>query len=78
MFPFSDILKIHEYFYQYIFVTDPDDTDLQPSKELLDLYSYKVEQLAEIINRVYNEDDIKRLLAKLAKVERGQISVRIS
>ena len=54
---------------------DPDDTDQAPHPELLALYHYKTAQLAEIIGRVYNEDDVKKVSAKLAKAERGQIAV---
>ena len=55
--------------------TDPDDTDAEPSDELMKLYMYKLGQLEEILGRVNNEEDVKRVSAKLAKAECGKIPV---
>ena len=41
--------------------TDSDQVDSKPSSDLLDLYFYKIDQLREIVKRVYNADDMKRL-----------------
>ena len=39
------------------------------------LYMYKLGQLEEILNRVYNDEDVKKVSDKLAKAECGQIPV---
>ena len=46
--------------------TDSDQVDSKPSSDPLDLYFYKIDQLCEIIERVYNADDMKRLSIKLS------------
>ena len=46
--------------------TDSDQVDSKPSSNLLDLYFYKIDQLREIVERVYNPDDMKRLSIKLS------------
>ena len=46
--------------------TDSDQVDSKPSSDLLDLYFYKIDQLREIIERVYNADNMKRLSIKLS------------
>ena len=46
--------------------TDGDQVDSKLSSDLLDLYFYKIDQLREIVERVYNADDMKRLSIKLS------------
>ena len=46
--------------------TDGYQVDSKPSSDLLDLYFYKIDQLHEIVERVYNADDMKRLSIKLS------------
>ena len=46
--------------------TDSDQVDSKPSSDLLDLYFYKIDQLREIVERVYNADNMKRLSIKLS------------
>ena len=62
-------------YYQTYPHTDPDDTDAEPSDEMMKLYMYKLDQLEEILSRVYDEEDVKRVSAKLQKAERGKILV---
>ena len=45
---------------------DSDQVDSKLSSDLLDLYFYKIDQLREIVERVYNADDMKRLSIKLS------------
>ena len=58
-------------------LTDGDVGDVQPSDELLDLYYYKLNQLREILQTVYNYEDAKRVSSKLVQSQRGQIGVGI-
>ena len=46
--------------------TDSNQVDSKPSSDQLDLYFYKIDQLHEIVKRVYNADDMKRLSIKLS------------
>ena len=46
--------------------TDGNQVNSKPSSDLLDLYFYKIDQLCEIVERVYNVDDMKRLSIKLS------------
>ena len=55
--------------------TDSDQVDTEPASSLLDLYYYKVDQLREILERVYNADDMKRLSIKLSTSQRAPLSV---
>ena len=55
--------------------TDSDQVDSKLSSDLLDLYFYKIDQLREIIERVYNADDMKRLSIKLSTAKRAHLSV---
>ena len=55
--------------------TDSDQVDSKPSSDLLDLYFYKIDQLHEIIERVYNADDMKRLSIKLSTAKRAHLFV---
>ena len=48
----------------FLSYTDSDQRDSKP--DLLDLYFYKIDQLREIVERVYNADDMKRLSIKLS------------
>ena len=49
--------------------TDSDQVDSKPSSDLLDLYFYKIDQLREIVERVYNANDMKRLSIKLSNAQ---------
>ena len=55
--------------------TDSDQVDSKLSADLLDLYFYKIDQLREIVKRVYNVDDMKRLSIKLSTAQRAHLSV---
>ena len=55
--------------------TDSDQVDSKPSSNLLDLYFYKIDQLCEIVERVYNADDMKRLSIKLSTSQPAHLSV---
>ena len=55
--------------------TDSDQVDSKPSSDLLDLFFYKIDKLREIIKRVYNADDMKRLSIKLSTAKRAHLSV---
>ena len=59
----------------YIFSADSDQVDSKPSSDLLDLYFYKMDQLREILERVYNADDMKRLSIKLSTSQRAHLFV---
>ena len=50
----TTILKIF-----FLYLTDSDAHDTEPSENLLDLYRYKLAQLRDITNKVYNSDDLK-------------------
>ena len=58
-------------------LTDGDVGDVQPSDELLDVYYYKLNQLREILQTVYNYEDAKRVSSKLVQSQHGQIGVGI-
>ena len=62
----------------FLYLTDSDAHDTQPSENLLELYSYKLSQLREITNKVYNSDDLKRLSVKLSKENRAHLTVIIN
>ena len=55
--------------------TDSDQVDSKPSSDLLDLYFYKIDQLREMIERVYNANNMKRLSIKLSTAKRAHLSV---
>ena len=55
--------------------TDSGQVDSKPSSDLLDLYFYKIDQLREIVERVYNADDMKRLSIKLSTAKQAHLSV---
>ena len=55
--------------------TDSDQVDSKLSANLLDLYFYKIDQLREIVERVYNANDMKRLSIKLSTAQRAHLSV---
>ena len=55
--------------------TDGNQVDSKPSSDLLDLYFYKIDQLREIVERVYNANDMKRLSIKLSTSQRAHLSV---
>ena len=57
--------------------TDPDADDEEPSDELLSLYWSELDRLSEIVNKVYNSDDVKRLTVKLSAMQRGPLGVSI-
>ena len=57
--------------------SDLDHHDTEPSSAMMDLYWYKLEQLRDHLNRVYNHKDIKRLSSKLVKEKCGVLGVRI-
>ena len=59
----------------YQCISDSDSHDSEPTEHLLKLYSYKLQQLREITNQVYNADDLKRLSLKLAREQRAILSV---
>ena len=59
----------------FMLSTDSDQVDSKPSSDLLDLYFYKIDQLHEIVIRVYNADNMKRLSIKLATAKRAHLSV---
>ena len=61
-----------------LYLTDSDAHNTQPSENLLELYSYKLSQLREITNKVYNSDDLKRLSVKLSKENRAHLMVIIN
>ena len=54
---------------------DSDQVDSKLSSDLLDLYFYKIDQLREIVERVYNADDMKRLSIKLSTAKWAHLSV---
>ena len=56
---------------------DSDQTDTAPPQELLHLYWYKLCQLHEIMTKVYNSDDLKRLQIKLATAKRAPLAVNL-
>ena len=56
---------------------DSDQTDTAPPQELLHLYWYKLCQLRELMEKVYNSDDLKRLQIKLATAKRAPLAVNI-
>ena len=62
----------------FLYLTDSDAHDTQPSENLLELYSYKLSQLREITSKVYNSDDLKRLSVKLSKENRAHLTVIIN
>ena len=53
--------------------TDSDQVASKPSSDLLDFY--KIDQLREIIERVYNANDMKRLSIKLSTAKWAHLSV---
>ena len=55
--------------------TDGDQVDSKPSSNLLDLYFYKIDQLHETVERVYNANDMKRLSIKLSTSQRAHLLV---
>ena len=59
----------------YSIFLDSDAHDSEPSENLLELYNYKLAQLRDITNKVYNADDHKRLSVKLAKENRAHLTV---
>ena len=48
-------------------LTDGDVGDVQPLDELPDLYYYKLNQLREILQTVYNYEDAKCVSSKLVQ-----------
>ena len=55
--------------------TYSNQVDSKLSSDLLDLYFYKIDQLREIVKRVYNADDMKRLSIKLSTATQAHLSV---
>ena len=55
--------------------SDGDQVDSKPNSDLLDLYFYKIDQLREVVERVYNADDMKRLSIKLSTSQQAHLSV---
>ena len=70
--------KITVYIICIPYTSDTDSHDSEPNDELMDLYWYKLEQLQEETSKVYNNEDIKWLSAKLVQEKRGVIGVCIS
>ena len=69
--------KITVYIFCIPYTSDTDHHDSEPTNELMDLYWYKLEQLQEETSKVYNNEDIKCLSAKLVQEKCGVIGVSI-
>ena len=63
---FLEIISHNAIIVIFMSSTDSDQVDRKPSSNLLDLYFYKIDQLHEIVERVYNADNMKRLSIKLS------------
>ena len=55
--------------------SDSDSRDSEPSDDLLTLYDYKLEQLREMTQRIYNADNINCLSVKLSNAQRAPLLV---